>query len=53
MINYIIGIGVAVLVIGIIVNNIVKLKKGETGCSSGCGGCESSCACSEHTEEDK
>lgn len=53
MIDFVIGIGVAVVVIAIIVNNIVKLKRGETGCSSGCSGCSSSSSCSGHTEDHK
>lgn len=48
MINYIIGIVVAALVIAIIVNRIIKLKKGETGCASGCGGCAMSNSCYEN-----
>lgn len=53
MINYIIGITVAVLVIAIIANNIIKLKKGETGCGSGCSGCSSSSSCSGYVGEKK
>ncbi|NLZ81977.1 MAG: FeoB-associated Cys-rich membrane protein [Clostridiales bacterium] len=53
MINYIIGTGVAALVIVIIANNIMKLKRGETGCSSACSGCGSSSTCAASTEENK
>lgn len=46
MIDYIIGIGAAVIVIGVLVKRIKKLKKGEDiGCGCGCKSCPSASKC--------
>lgn len=46
MIDYIIGIGVAALVIGIIIRQIKRHKKGESiGCGCGCNSCPSADSC--------
>ena len=42
---------IALVVIGIIVNEIVKKKKGKGGCSCGCGGCAMKELC--HSEKEK
>ncbi|MBO5236408.1 MAG: hypothetical protein J6B32_04790 [Spirochaetaceae bacterium] len=46
MINYIIGFGVATLVIVVIARKIIKAKKGEvSGCGYGCGSCSNCPSC--------
>lgn len=42
---------IALAVIGIIVNEIVKKKKGKGGCSCNCGGCAMKELC--HSEKEK
>lgn len=42
---------IALVVIGIIVNEIIKKKKGKGGCSCGCGGCAMKELC--HSEKEK
>ena len=37
--TFIIALIIAAIVIGIIVNEIKKTKRGESSCSCGCGGC--------------
>jgi hypothetical protein len=45
MIDYAIVIIVLALMLFIIVRGIKRAKKGETSCSSGCGGCSSAGNC--------
>lgn len=45
MINYLIGIGAALIVILTAKNFIKNARSGETKCSSGCNGCSSGNQC--------
>lgn len=51
MINYLVGIGVAIMTIVIIYNHIKKIKNGNCGCGSNCSSCPFSNDCKDETEK--
>lgn len=44
-IDYILIIGIAALVVGVVIYLIVNKKKGKTSCGCGCSGCPNAGAC--------